>query len=150
MVTTQVCMQFILLLTIKKIPIFVANFVLMDYGTGAIFGCPAHDQRDLDFAKKYNLEIIEVVSQNKDKSKNLIKTSLYLDFSSLFNSDFLNGLDIESAKATVIDKIEKKKIGKKKIIFRLKDWGVSRQRYWGCPIPMIYLEDGKVVPVDKR
>jgi leucyl-tRNA synthetase len=137
-------------LTIRKIPIFVANFVLMDYGTGAIFGCPAHDQRDLDFAKKYNLEILEVVSQNKDKSKNFDTVNeAHTSEGIMVNSDFLNGLDIESAKATVIDKIEKKKIGKKKISFRLKDWGVSRQRYWGCPIPMIYLEDGSVVPVEK-
>ncbi|MDC0426743.1 leucine--tRNA ligase [Pelagibacteraceae bacterium] len=134
----------------KEIPIFVANFVLMDYGTGAIFGCPAHDQRDLDFAKKYNLEIIEVVTDNKNKPKNFkVNSEAYTSTGTLINSDFLNGLDVESAKKKAIEEVEKKKIGKKKISFRLKDWGVSRQRYWGCPIPMVYLEDGSVVPVEK-
>ena len=134
----------------KKIPIFVANFVLMDYGTGAIFGCPAHDQRDLDFAKKYNLEIIEVVTDNKDKRKNFKNLNdAHTSGGELINSDFLNGFDVESAKKKVIKKIEEIKIGKRKISFRLKDWGISRQRYWGCPIPMVYLEDGTVVPVDK-
>jgi len=134
----------------KKIPIFVANFVLMDYGTGAIFGCPAHDQRDLDFAKKYNLEIIEVVAEDKDNTKNFNKINkAYTSNGTIINSDFLNGLDVESAKIKAIEVIEKKKIGNKKISFRLKDWGVSRQRYWGCPIPMIYLEDGSVMPVEK-
>jgi leucyl-tRNA synthetase len=135
----------------KKIPIFIANFVLMDYGTGAIFGCPAHDQRDLDFAKKYNLEIIEVVTENKSKPKNFNTIiEAYTDSGAIINSDFLNGLNVETAKTKVIEIIEKKKIGKKKISFRLKDWGVSRQRYWGCPIPMIYLEDGSIVPVEKN
>jgi leucyl-tRNA synthetase len=134
----------------KKIPIFVANFVLMDYGTGAIFGCPAHDQRDLEFAKKYNLEIIEIVAENKDKPKNFDKINeAYTLDGTIINSDFLNGLDTRSAKSKCIKMIEEKKIGKKQISFRLKDWGVSRQRYWGCPIPMVYLEDGSVVPVEK-
>jgi len=134
----------------KKIPIFVANFVLMDYGTGAIFGCPAHDQRDLDFAKKYNLEIIQVVAEDKNKliNFNIIDEAYVLD-GVIINSDFLNGLKVELAKEKSIEIIEKKKIGQKKISFRLKDWGVSRQRYWGCPIPMIYLDDGSVVPVEK-
>jgi len=135
----------------KSIPIFVANFVLMDYGTGAIFGCPAHDQRDLDFAKKYNLEIIEVVAENKNKLKNFIELNqAYTSNGTLINSDFLNSLDVETAKKQVIKRIEKENIGEKKISFRLKDWGISRQRYWGCPIPMIYLEDGSVVPVEKE
>jgi leucyl-tRNA synthetase len=135
----------------KKIPIFVANFVLMDYGTGAIFGCPAHDQRDLDFARKYNLDITEVVAEKKDEPKNF-KTinEAYTSDGTMINSDFLNNLDVETAKIKIIEKIEKEKIGQKKISFRLKDWGVSRQRYWGCPIPMIYLEDGSVVPVEKE
>jgi len=134
----------------KKIPIFVANFVLMDYGTGAVFGCPAHDQRDLDFAKKYNLEIIEVVSENKDKPKSFKNVAkAYTGDGSIVNSDFLNDLDVEAAKIKAIKIVEQKKIGRKKISFRLKDWGISRQRYWGCPIPMIYLEDGSVVPVEK-
>ena len=135
----------------KKIPIFVANFVLMDYGTGAIFGCPAHDQRDLDFAKKYNLEIIEVVTENKNKPKNFDKiTEAFTSNGVMVNSDFLNDLSVDVAKTKIIEQIEKKKIGSKKISFRLKDWGVSRQRYWGCPIPMIYLDDGSVVPVEKE
>ena len=135
----------------KLIQVYVANFVLMDYGTGAIFGCPAHDQRDLDFAKKYNIEIIEVVSKNIDEKKDFKKVNeAYSEGGTLINSDFLNGLSIEDAKKTIIKKIEEKKIGKKKTTYRLKDWGISRQRYWGCPIPMIYLEDGTVVPVEKE
>jgi leucyl-tRNA synthetase len=128
----------------KKIPLYFANFVLMDYGTGAIFGCPAHDQRDFDFAKKYNLEIIQVVSNNKQ-----ILTEAYIGPGQIINSDFLNGLSVEEAKIKIVTTIEEKKIGKKKISFRLKDWGISRQRYWGCPIPMIYLDDGTILPVEK-
>ena len=130
----------------SSIPIYFANFVLMDYGTGAIFGCPAHDQRDFDFANKYKLKITKVVSDGKDKGE--LKEA-YTGFGKLINSEFLNNLDVPTAKDKIIDKIEKNKIGKKKVLYRLKDWGISRQRYWGCPIPMIYLEDGKVVPVDK-
>ena len=133
----------------KKIPIFVANFVLMDYGTGAIFGCPAHDQRDLDFAKKYKLEIIQVVSLDNNKIDFSKEKEAYSGDGKLINSEFLNGLTIEKAKDKVISEVVKKKIGKKKVSYRLKDWGISRQRYWGCPIPMIYLEDGSIVPVDK-
>ena len=134
----------------KKLPVYVANFILMDYGTGAIFGCPAHDQRDLDFAKKYNLEITEVVSENPEKLKNFNELSeAYIGDGTLINSKFLNGLKVEQAKSKIIKEIEKIKIGKKKITFRLKDWGISRQRYWGCPIPMIHLKDGSIVPVEK-
>ena len=129
----------------KKLPIYFANFVLMDYGNGAIFGCPAHDQRDFDFAKKYNLEIIPVVSNDQSG----VLKEAYTGPGKIINSDFLNGLDISSANIKIITEIEKNKIGEKKTFFRLKDWGISRQRYWGCPIPMIYLEDGSVVPVDK-
>ena len=134
----------------KFLKIYVANFVLMDYGTGAIFGCPAHDQRDLDFAKKYKIEIIEVISKNSKEEKNFTKINeAYTEDGTLINSEFLNGLSIKEAKKTIIKKIEEKKIGKKKTTYRLKDWGISRQRYWGCPIPMIYLKDGTVVPVEK-
>ena len=129
----------------KKLPIYFANFVLMDYGTGAVFGCPGHDQRDFDFAKKYNLPITKVVSNGND----LPLTEAYTESGKLINSEFLNGLDIEKAKNRIIDEIEKRHLGSKKTLYRLKDWGVSRQRYWGCPIPMIYLEDGSVVPVEK-
>ena len=133
----------------KKLPIYVANFVLMDYGNGAIFGCPAHDQRDFDFAKKYGLSIVRVVSdKNKPVPGEKMKEA-YTGFGELINSDFLNGLNVEEAKKLIIDKITKNSLGEKKTLFRLKDWGISRQRYWGCPIPMIYLEDGSVVPVDK-
>jgi len=135
----------------KKIPVFAANFVLMDYGTGAIFGCPAHDQRDMDFAKKYDLEIIEVVAENKNKHKDFNVLSIaYTDEGILINSEFLNNLNIKDAKKLIIKEIESKNIGQSKITYRLKDWGISRQRYWGCPIPMIYLEDGSIVPVDKE
>ena len=130
----------------KKIPVYFANFVLMDYGTGAIFGCPAHDQRDFDFATKYNLEIVRVVSDGKNNGP--IKEA-YTGEGTLINSEFLDGLDIIKAKEKMISEIEKRNLGIKKTLFRLKDWGVSRQRYWGCPIPMIYLEDGSVVPVEK-
>ncbi len=129
----------------KTIPIFAANFVLMDYGTGAVFGCPAHDQRDFDFAKKYNLQIKKVVD---DKKKDDLQAA-YTGPGKLINSDFLTGLSVTNAKEKVIAEIEKRNIGKKKISYRLKDWGVSRQRYWGCPIPMIKLKDGEMVPVDK-
>ena len=131
----------------KKIPIYVANFILMDYGTGAIFGCPAHDQRDYDFAKKYKIKIIPVVKP--DKLNENIKDGAYMGDGKIINSDFLNNLDVLKAKERIISEIESKKIGKKRITFRLKDWGVSRQRYWGCPIPMIHLKNGEVVPVDK-
>ncbi len=134
----------------KKLPIYVANFILMDYGTGAIFGCPAHDQRDLDFAKKYKLEITEVVSDNPSKTKDFNTLSeAYVGDGTIINSDFLNGLSVDKAKDRIISEIEKLKIGEKKITYRLKDWGISRQRYWGCPIPMIHLEDGSIVPVEK-
>ena len=129
----------------KKIPIFFANFVLMDYGTGAIFGCPAHDQRDYDFAKKYKLEIIKVVN---DKTNNSLEEA-YTGDGLIINSDFLNNLNISAAKKKIISEIENKGIGKKRVLYRLKDWGISRQRYWGCPIPMVYLEDGTVKPVEK-
>ena len=134
----------------KKLPVYVANFILMDYGTGAIFGCPAHDQRDLDFAKKYNLEVTEVVSENTSKLKNFDNLSeAYVGDGTLVNSEFLNGLEVNQAKTKIIQEIEKLGIGEKKITFRLKDWGISRQRYWGCPIPIIYLEDGSIAPVEK-
>ena len=130
----------------KTLPIYFANFVLMDYGSGAIFGCPAHDQRDFDFAKKFNLEIKKVVS---DDSSDERMDEAYTGTGKMINSDFLNGLNIYEAKEKIIQKIEQKNIGKRKIFYRLKDWGISRQRYWGCPIPMIYLEDGTIAPVEK-
>ena len=125
----------------------MANFVLMDYGNGAIFGCPGHDQRDFDFALKYKLPIIRVVAGKKDKEEKLKEA--YVGSGIMVNSEFLNGLSVEEAKNTIIKKIEIEKIGKKQTLFRLKDWGISRQRYWGCPIPIVYLEDGTIETVDK-
>ena len=133
----------------KKIPIYVANFVLMDYGTGAIFGCPAHDLRDLEFAKKYKLEIITVVSP-KQSELIAVENNAYIDNGYIINSDFLNGLKVEEAKKIIIQKIKEKKIGTPKTIYRLKDWGISRQRYWGCPIPIMYREDGKIMLVPEK
>jgi len=134
-----------------KLPIYIANFVLMDYGTGAIFGCPAHDQRDLDFANKYKLNILPVVRPSKiDPAEFKINSKAYTEDGILFNSDFLNNLTVSEAIEKSIEIITKKKIGEKKITFRLKDWGVSRQRYWGCPIPIVYNKKGEAIPVDKK
>ena len=125
-----------------KVPIYFANFVLMDYGLGAVFGCPAHDQRDLDFAKKYNLKITTVVTPDKNNQNFKVTDKAYTDSGFIFNSSFLNGLRCpEESIEKTIEYLEKKKIGQKKINFRLKDWGISRQRYWGCPIPIIYDEN---------
>jgi len=133
----------------KKIPIYVSNFILMDYGTGAIYGCPAHDQRDLEFALKYKLEVLPVVSPLK--SQNIrIKNEAYIDDGFIINSEFLNDLNVKDAQKKIIKIIEDKKIGNTKVIFRLKDWGISRQRYWGCPIPILYREDGKIICVPEK
>ena len=129
----------------KLLPVYIANFILMDYGSGAIYGCPAHDQRDLDFANKYNIEIIQVIDPY-DKTK-FDKVTAFTGDGELMNSDFLNGRTIDDAKKEVIKKVEELNLGKKTINFRLRDWGISRQRYWGCPIPIMYREDGKVIPV---
>ena len=134
-----------------KLPIYIANFVLMDYGTGAIFGCPAHDQRDLDFANKYNLKVLPVVKpKDIEENKFVIKKEAYTGDGILFNSHFLNDLTVNQAIEKIAEFITKKKLGTKKITFRLKDWGVSRQRYWGCPIPIVYNEKGEAIPVGKK
>jgi len=135
----------------QKVPVYFANFVLMDYGFGAVFGCPAHDQRDFDFAKKYKLEIKTVV-RPKDKDNNYeVIDKAYDGDGIIINSEFLNGLKVpEESIIKTIDILEQKKFGKKQINFRLKDWGVSRQRYWGCPIPVAYDNDGKVVAIPKK
>ncbi len=135
-------------LTNKELPVYIANFILMDYGLGAIFGCPAHDQRDLDFANKFNLEVITVVKPNNDLKE--IINEAFTGEGTMVNSGFLNGLDIESAKVEILEYLEKKNLGSRKINYKLRDWGVSRQRYWGCPIPILYREDGKVLPVQKK
>ena len=132
-----------------KVPVYFANFVLMDYGFGAVFGCPAHDQRDMDFALKYNLEIKTVVKPDNEDDKFSVKNKAYTDGGRIINSEFLNGLKVpEESILKTIKILEEKKLGIKKINFRLKDWGVSRQRYWGCPIPILYDENGdpKIVP----
>jgi len=125
-----------------KVPVFFANFVLMDYGLGAIFGCPAHDQRDFDFAKKYNLKITTVVTPEKENNKFEVSDKAYTGNGYIINSGFLNNLKVpeESIKKS-IEYLEQNNLGEKKINYRLKDWGVSRQRYWGCPIPIIYDEN---------
>ena len=134
-----------------KVPVYFANFVLMDYGLGAVFGCPAHDQRDLDFANKYNLEVKTVVTPNIEDKNFKVIDKAYTGPGYMFNSAFLDGLKCpEESIIKTIDLLEKKKLGKKKINFRLKDWGISRQRYWGCPIPIMYDKNNKPhkVPVE--
>ncbi len=135
----------------KKIPIFIANFVLAGYGLEAIFGCPAHDERDLDFAKAYNLEIITVVKPEDHIGDDFsVVDNAFIDDGLIINSEFLNNLSTNKAKEKIIDFLEKNKIGRKKTNYKLRDWGISRQRYWGCPIPIIYREDGKIVPVEEN
>ncbi len=135
----------------QKVPVYFANFVLMDYGFGAVFGCPAHDQRDLDFAIKYSLNITTVVRPEDEDDKFKIKKEAYTGPGIIINSNYLNGLKVpEESIIKTIEILESKKLGKKKINFRLKDWGVSRQRYWGCPIPMAYDRDGNVFPIPKN
>ncbi|MFO1067389.1 MAG: leucine--tRNA ligase [Geminicoccaceae bacterium] len=131
-----------------ELPVYVANFVLMDYGTGAIFGCPAHDQRDLDFANRYGLPVRPVVlPEGADPATFRVDRDAYVDDGRLYNSEFLDGLDVETAKRRVIAELEAMGIGTGETTWRLRDWGVSRQRYWGCPVPMVRLEDGSIEPV---
>ena len=126
--------------------VYIANFVLMDYGTGAIFGCPAHDQRDLDFARTYQLDVLPVIAP-KDGSSAEISELAYTGPGHLINSGEWNGLDIDAGKKAAIEMLEARGIGTAKTTFRLRDWGVSRQRYWGCPIPVIHCPSCGVVPV---
>ena len=134
----------------KVLPVYLANFVLMDYGLGAIFGCPAHDERDHDFAKKYNLSILPVIQSHDDNDDSTNLQKPYIGSGKLINSFFLNGLEVDEAKKVIIEKLKDLGIGSKKINYKLKDWGLSRQRYWGCPIPILYREDGKIIPVPKE
>jgi leucyl-tRNA synthetase len=132
----------------KTLPVWIANFVLMGYGTGAIFGCPAHDQRDIDFARKFDLDVTPVVlPPDADASSFAVKNEAYTGPGSIFNSDFLDGLSIVDAKRTAIERIEAMGLGAGTVNYRLRDWGVSRQRYWGCPIPVIHCDSCGVVPV---
>jgi leucyl-tRNA synthetase len=138
-----------------RLPVYAANFVLMGYGEGAIFGCPAHDQRDLDFARKYGLPVIPVVApKGTDPSRFAVGDEAYLekegDQTVLINSDFLDGMTVPEAKDAIARRMEAAGIGERKVNYRLRDWGVSRQRYWGCPIPVIHCAKCGVVPVAKK
>ena len=139
----------------KLLPLYVANFVLMDYGTGAIFGCPAHDQRDLDFARKYGLDVVPVVvPRDADPSSFQIGDEAYLADGVMANSNFMDGMEVEAAKTAAADRLESQTLsgkpqGERTVNYRLRDWGVSRQRYWGCPIPVIHCEDCGVIPVPR-
>ena len=134
-----------------KVPVYFANFVLMEYGAGAVFGCPAHDQRDFDFAKKYNLKITTVVKPHEEKDNFSVRDEAYSGPGIIINSDFLHGLKVpEDSINKTINILEEKNLGKKKINYRLKDWGVSRQRYWGCPIPIAYDENNNILKVPEN
>jgi len=138
------------------LPVYVANFVLMDYGTGAIFGCPAHDQRDLDFARKYDLPVVPVVlPPDGDATSFAVGNEAYTDAGTIFNSGFLDGLSIDDAKKAAAAHFAARSVdgqpqGKVEINYRLRDWGLSRQRYWGAPIPIVHCEVCGTIPVPKK
>ena len=131
----------------KKLPIYIANYVLSEYGTGAVFGCPAHDARDFEFAKKYDIDIISVIKPLNSTEESIPHIE---PVCTLINSGFLDGLSVVEAKQEVIKKLTSTRIGKKKTTYKLKDWGISRQRYWGCPIPIIYCKSCGTIPVPKE
>ncbi len=134
-----------------KVPVYFANFVLMDYGFGAVFGCPAHDQRDFDFAKKYQLNIKTVVKPSNEDDNFTVSKEAYSGPGVLINSKFLDGLNVpDESISKTIKLLEEKKIGEKKTNYRLKDWGISRQRYWGCPIPIAYGENNQIIKIPEE
>jgi leucyl-tRNA synthetase len=134
----------------QELPVYVANFVLMEYGTGAIFGCPAHDQRDLEFARKYRRPVLPVVlPPGEDQDSYAIGDEAYVGDGRLINSGFLDGLDVAAAKRRVVEELERRGVGAGEVSYRLRDWGVSRQRYWGCPIPVIHCAACGIVPVPR-
>ncbi|MBA4760782.1 leucine--tRNA ligase [Sphingomonas sp.] len=133
-----------------ELPVYIANFVLMDYGTGAVFGVPAHDQRDFEFATKYGLPIRRVVSDGEKTEVEFVEEESFTGPGTLVNSHFLNGMDVADAKREVIRRAESEGWGKGTTVWRLRDWGVSRQRYWGTPIPIVHCEICGAVPVPKK
>ncbi|WP_419798320.1 MAG: leucine--tRNA ligase [Terasakiella sp.] len=132
-----------------ELPVYVANFVLMEYGTGAIFGCPSGDQRDLDFARKYDLPVVPVVApaDMENPESFTIENDAFTDDGIMINSDFMTGMSVAEAKKAIFAKCAELNIGEKEVNYRLRDWGVSRQRYWGCPIPVIHCDSCGIVPV---
>ena len=132
------------------LPVWIANFVLMDYGTGAVFGVPAHDQRDLDFARRYDLPVRRVVADGEFAAPDFASDQAFTDDGRIVNSHFLNGLSVEQAKAAVVARAEAEGWGTAEVTFRLRDWGVSRQRYWGTPIPVIHCASCGIVPVPRE
>lgn len=135
-----------------EVPLYVANFVLMDYGTGAIFGCPGHDQRDMDFARKYDLPVICVIAPKDADAKEFAdaleaSSEAFTGDGVAIKSEFMNGMTVDDAKCAAIAKVKEEGLGEGVVQYRLRDWGVSRQRYWGCPVPMIHCDACGVVPV---